>query len=194
LKKRIVRALIHEVIVDTDNAAGNVVIVIHWHGGVHTQLSVRRRRRGQNSTHTDIRIVEAVRLISKICSDDMIAGVLNRNGLLTGRKNRWTRERVAGLRSKRGIPAHSAARQAAEGWVNLTQAARLVGVCPKTLRSAAERGEIPFDHPLPDGPWVFNRGDLTGPAIEEIVQRARARDPRGAGPMPGQRSLYPEST
>ena len=194
LKKRIVRTLIHEVVVDIDDAAGNVTMVIHWLGGVHTELSVRRRRRGQSSAHTDIRIVDAVRLIAKVCSDDMIADVLNRNGLLTGRKNRWSRERVVTLRSKHKIPVHSAARQEAEGWVNLTEAAVLVGVCPRTLRRAAERGQVPSNHPLPDGPWVFNRRDLRGPAIDEVVLRARRRSTRSAGPTPGQLSLDMTST
>jgi hypothetical protein len=32
-----------------------------------------------------------------------IAGILNRNGLVTGYGNRWTRERVTSLRSYHGI-------------------------------------------------------------------------------------------
>lgn len=141
-----------------------------------------------------MRIVEAVRLIAKVCSDNMIANVLNRNGLLTGRKNRWSRERVVTLRSKHGIPVHSAARQEAEGWVNLTEAAALVGVSPKTLKLATERGEVPFNHPLPDGPWVLNRKDSSGPAIEKLVERARRRTTRGTRPTPGQLSLGLTST
>jgi DNA invertase Pin-like site-specific DNA recombinase len=49
LKKRIVRSLIHEIIVDIDPHAAEVVLVIHWIGGVHTELRVPRRRRGENS-------------------------------------------------------------------------------------------------------------------------------------------------
>jgi hypothetical protein len=33
-----------------------------------------------------------------IANDDLIAGTLNRNGLVTGNGNRWTRERVTSLR------------------------------------------------------------------------------------------------
>ena len=50
LKKRLVRTLIHEVVVDVDAEAGEVILVIHWKGGVHTELRVPRRRRGQNSS------------------------------------------------------------------------------------------------------------------------------------------------
>jgi hypothetical protein len=46
--------------------------------------------------------VEAV-VLTRICPDDTIAGVLTRNGLLTGTGNRWTRERVVSLRKS---PSH----------------------------------------------------------------------------------------
>jgi hypothetical protein len=41
-----------------------------------------------------VEIVEAVRVLARLWSDDVLAGALNRNSLLTGRGNRCTRERV----------------------------------------------------------------------------------------------------
>jgi hypothetical protein len=90
LKKRIVRTLIHEVVVDVDAEAGELILVLHWKGGVHTELRLPRRRRGQNSNQTSKETVDAVKTLARICSDELIAGVLNRNGLLTARGNRWT--------------------------------------------------------------------------------------------------------
>jgi hypothetical protein len=43
--------------------------------------------------------------------------------------------------------------------MNLTQAARVLNINPRTLRLAVERGQIEARHPLPDGPWVINRRD-----------------------------------
>ena len=37
LKKRIVRTLIQEVVVDVDTQAGEILLLIHWKGGVHTE-------------------------------------------------------------------------------------------------------------------------------------------------------------
>ena len=51
----------------------------------------RRRRRGQSATHTSKDVVDAVRVLARICPDDLPANVLNRNRLLTGRGNRRTR-------------------------------------------------------------------------------------------------------
>ena len=79
---------------DVNPPAGEVILVIHWKGGVHTELRLPRRRRGQNSAQTSKEIIDTVRVLTRICPDEVIAGVLNRNGLLTGRGNRWTQERV----------------------------------------------------------------------------------------------------
>jgi hypothetical protein len=171
LKKRIVRTLIKEIIVDVDNNACEVIVVIHWNGGVHTEVRLPRRRRGQNSSQAPKEVIEAVRELSHICSDKIIASILNRNGLVTGRGNRWTREHVTALRTYHQIPCYSADVQGAEGRVNLTQAARILNLSPKTLRLAVERGEIEARHPLPDGPWVISRCALQTQAAADLVQR-----------------------
>ena len=173
LKKRIVRTLIREVVVDVDAAAGEVILVIHWKGGVHTELRLPRRRRGQNSQQTSPEIVGAVRVLAQICSDTGIAGVLNRHGLRTGRGNRWTQERVTALRSHHGIPCYDRDRRVSEGWMNLTEAATVLKVSARTLRLAVERGELAAQHPLPDGPWVFRRDALMTPRADKLVERVR---------------------
>jgi DNA invertase Pin-like site-specific DNA recombinase len=173
LKKRIVRALIEEVVVNVDAERGEIIANIHWKGGVHTELRMPRRRRGHSRAHTPKEIVEAVRILTRICSDDTIAGVLTRNGLLTGMGNRWTRERVVSLRSHHGIPCYDADRRQAEGWLSLTEAAAQIGVSGITLRLAIERGEIEAEHPLPDGPWILNRRGLETVASAQLVERGR---------------------
>jgi len=173
VKKRIVRTLIQEVIVDVDAAAGEIILVIHWEGGAHTELRLPRRRRGQNSHHTSPEIVDAVRTLAYICSDDLLANALNRSGLLTGRGNRWTRERVTALRTHHDIPCYDPVRRASGGWMNLTEAAQRLGINARTLRLAVEHGEIDADHPLPDAPWVFQRSVLESDAATRLVARVR---------------------
>ena len=57
--------------------------------------------------------------------------------------------------------------------MNLTEAADALGVSPRTLRLAVERGEIEAAHPLADGPWVFNRNELAKKAAVDFVERIR---------------------
>jgi hypothetical protein len=194
LKKRLVRTLIHEIVVDIAAETGEVVLIIHWKGGVHTELRLPRRRRGQNATHTSKDVVEAVRVLARICPDDLLANVLNRNGLLTGRGNRWTRERVVSLRTHHEIPCYDRDRRASDGWMNLSEAARILGISPRTLRLAVERGDIDAAHPLPDGPWVFQRQALEAPAAAALVARVRDRNHQPAIPNSQQRSLVFSNT
>ena len=193
LKKRIVRTLIHEVVADIDDVASEIILIIHWVGGAHSEMRLSKRRRGQrNSTSTDI--IEAVRQLVLIASDDLIAGVLNRNGLKTGNGNRWTRERVTSMRSNYRIPVFKAAEDGIEPWLNLGNAAKLLKIAPKTLRLAAEAGEIEAIHPLTDGPWIFARTALTTLAAQSITERVRQNPKYPAGSHPGQQSLFSSAT
>jgi DNA invertase Pin-like site-specific DNA recombinase len=193
LKKRIVRTVIQEVVADLDDQTAEIVLFIHWIGGAHTEHRLPRRRRGQrNSTPADI--VEAVRGLALVMKDHHIAGVLNRNGLKTGNGNRWTRERVTALRSHHRIPVYKLAEDGLEPWLTLNDAAALVGVAPRTLRLAAERGEIEAAHPLADGPWLFRRADLNGPAGQALTLRVQNGRPPPAVPDPGQQNLFSSTT
>ena len=189
LKKRIVRTLIHEVIADIDPEAAEIVLLIHWIGGVHSEIRLPRRRRGQrNSTSADV--IAAVRQLVLIANDDVIAGILNRNGLVTGYGNRWTRERVTSLRSHHRIPVYKSADDGIEPWLNLSRAARLLHVSPRTLRLAAQAGEIEAIHPLPDGPWIFSRTVLSTASARAISERARQNPKYPAGSHPDQQNLF----
>ena len=84
---------------------GEIVLVIHWIGGIRTELRLPRRRRGQRKSASP-NLISAIRQLVLIANDDLLAGILNRNGLTTGRGNRWTRERVTALRSYHKIPVY----------------------------------------------------------------------------------------
>jgi len=189
LKKRILRTLIKEIVVDVDEAKGEIHLTIHWHGGVHTNLVTHRRKSG-GTTKTSVDAIEAVRILTLISTDEMIAGVLNRNGLRTGRGNRFTRERIVTLRNRHQIAVHNSEERIKNGWMTLSEAADYLGVSPRTLRTAAEAGDIPGRHPLKDGPWVFGRADLDSATAQVIKQRASRRNQKGgAVPNSKQKNL-----
>jgi len=193
LKKRIVRTLIHEVIADIDQIAAEIILLVHWVGGVHSEIRLPKRRRGQrNSTSADV--IAAVRQLVLIAKDDLIAGILNRNGLTTGHGNRWTRERVTSLRSHHHIAVYNPADNGIEPWLNLGAAAKLLQVTPKTLRLAAEAGEIEAIHSLPEGPWIFSRAALSTSSARAITERARQNPKHPTGSHPDQQNLFPSMT
>ena len=150
-------------------STAEIVLTIHWVGGAHTEHRLPRRRRGQrNSTSADI--VEAVRTLALIARDDVIAGILNRNGLKTGNGNRWTRERVTSLRSNYRIPVlpRGAGRQSSPGSTS-ARPPPSSALRRARLRLAAERGEIDAKHPLEDGPWLFSRADSRQSGCRALV-------------------------
>jgi hypothetical protein len=73
----------------------------------HTARCANLPMRIKASTSADV--IAAVRQLVLIADDNLIAGILNRNGLVTGYGNRWTRERVTSLRSHHRIAVYKPA-------------------------------------------------------------------------------------
>ncbi len=61
LKKRIVRTVIEEILVDVDDEAARVNAVVRWAGGQHSALSVEKRRSGQHRYRTDAGVILLIR-------------------------------------------------------------------------------------------------------------------------------------
>ena len=97
-RQRLVRALITEIIVDIDEAAGEIVLVIHWKGGQHSELRVRKPRTGEHGCSTPEQALAVIRSMAGRWSDQDIAASLNRMGMPTGQGKTWTAHRVSSLR------------------------------------------------------------------------------------------------
>jgi hypothetical protein len=62
VKQRIVRILIHEIIADVDEAQQAIVLVIHWAGGRHSELQVKRNKTGgHRRCTTSVEAIDVVR-------------------------------------------------------------------------------------------------------------------------------------
>ena len=194
LKKRIARTLIEEIVVDTNAEEGWTDALIHWKGGVHTQRRIKRLKRGVGPTHTAPEILEAIATLATIADDQYIASLLNRNGLKTGRGNRWTRGRVCSCRSKRKIAPYNEERRKRNGLMNLTQAAAFLDISPAPLRKAAQRGELPALHPIANGPWIFKVADLDTNTARTLAERIKTRNKGGTFQSPAQLSLFKSTT
>jgi DNA invertase Pin-like site-specific DNA recombinase len=170
LKKRIARAVIEEVVVDIENDR-EIVVLIHWKGGVHTELRVAKRHRGQNRVSTSANAVDAIRALAVFFDDQRIASFLVRAGLKTAKGLAWSRPIVAAIRHARAIPPRSAS--SAEPWLTLQQAVELVRAAPETLQAAVADGDLEALHPLANGPWLFRRESLLAWNSSRRVRRGR---------------------
>ena len=166
LKKRIVRLLIEEIVATATAEPPAVTLVMHWKGGTHTQLVVRKNRVGGHRYCTDRAIIDVVRDLARSLPDGEIARILNRLGYSTGQRNSWTAARVASLRYGHQIPAVDPT--APTALLTMWDAARALGVSPMTVRRLITRKMLPATQPVPYAPWAIRPEDL---ALED-VQRA----------------------
>jgi hypothetical protein len=77
-RQRLVRALITEIIVDIDDAAGEIVLVIHWKGGQQSELRIRKPRIGEHGCSTPEQALAVIRSMAGRWSDQDIAASPNR--------------------------------------------------------------------------------------------------------------------
>jgi len=186
LKKRIIRTLVEEIVVDTTEH--EVLVVVHWKGGVHTEAVVARRRRGQNRAQSSAEIIDAIRLLARVCSDEGIARALSLSEIRTARGNLWTSTLVRAFRSHHEIDVYSS--KGGEAWLTLTRAAEVAGVAALTLKRAIARGVVIAVRPVPRGPWILEKADLMRPEVlQRITKRSRPGADDPAAPTSAQQSL-----
>jgi excisionase family DNA binding protein len=172
-RKRIVRAVLNEIVVRI--ADGYVDLVLHWQGGDHTALRVKKNAVGRHrwtvAEETEILIRELARLMP----DKAIAALLNRAGKPTGRNNGWTQNRVCTFRNHRGIEVYRDGERLQRGELTLDEAATRLNVSAMTVLRMIHRGGIPARQLCKGAPWVIKVADIdTEAARSEAGSRRRA--------------------
>src|ERR1700738_2537500 len=119
-RQRLLRALVIDIIADVDEAAREVVLTIHWCGGQHSQLRVRKPRSGEHGCRTPDEALAVMRSMATRWSDEDIAASLNRMGMPTGQGKTWTAHRVSSVRRVNGIPAYRSAEKDGE-WLTMSE-------------------------------------------------------------------------
>ena len=157
-RKRLIRAVMREVVARVED--DQVQLLLHWQGGDHTRLTVRKNRRGQTRWAVEPETVDLIRTCARLMPDKAIAGMLNRTGKRTGRLNGWTQSRVRGFRNTHGIAVYMDGEWAARGEVTLTEAARMLDLSPMTVLRQIRAGIIPAEQYCKGAPWVIKRQDI----------------------------------
>jgi len=185
LKKRILRTVLTEIIIDNETDSTNHRLRLHWAGGVHTELRVARTKPGQHRYSADRSAIELVTELARICPDKTIAAILNRLGYKTGQEKTWNASRVAGLRGYHKIAPF----RGQDGWVTQEQAARELHVSNTVVKRLIRQLILPARQVVKCAPWIIEKNDLLLPAVQAQVKAAR----RGAHRLPqillGQRQL-----
>ena len=116
-RQQLLRTLITDIVVDVDDEARDVILTIHWRGGQHSELRVRKQRAGEHGCATAEDALAVMRSMAGRWSDEHIAATLNRMGLPTGQGKTWT--------------AHRARRSAAcDGFTHIAQRRKMASGSP----------------------------------------------------------------
>ena len=174
LKQRIVRILVHEIVADTDETAGEIVLLIHWAGGRHSELRIKKNVSGRHSKCTAEEAVEAVRQMAGKYSDDRIAATLNRLGLKTGAGNGWSELRVRTLRHRLGVAAFDPA-AVQSTTVTLEQAAEKLAVSVTVIRRLVAERKLAAAQSIQGAPWEIPTAALDLEEVRQEVLRIKNR-------------------
>ena len=174
-KQRLVRALVEEVLVDVEDATREVVLVIHWRGGQHSELRVRKPETGEPTKRTSEEADRGIRDMATRWSDADIAATLNRMGLRTGHEKTWTEIRVGTYRRTAAIPGYESAINDGR-CLTLLEAAQKLGVTCHALRKLITTGVLPAHQVIKDAPWQIQATNLERAEIREALHgRLRRR-------------------
>lgn len=185
LKKRIVRTLIEEVIVDaslpTSVGTGPLEAVIHWVGGQHSVVKVARNSSGHHRFATDKDTVELVRELAEAMPDKEIARTLNRLGRKTSHGHAWKESRVETIRRNYDIKACSAKDRKEKGLLNMQEAAQHLGVSPMSVMRLIREGILAARQAVPGAPRLIEEKDLDRPEVRNATTQIKER---GRIPLP----------
>jgi DNA invertase Pin-like site-specific DNA recombinase len=177
LKQRIIRILMEEIVADVDERTQEVVLVIHWVGGRHSELRVPKLKTGQHGRCTQTEAVDIVRQMATRYPDGEIALTLNRLRLRTGAGNTWSEARVRSLRSYLKLPAYRA--DQTDERMNMLQAAERLGVSPTVVRRLIANKILQATQILPGAPWEIDPKAVASPEVIQAAAALKNRDNYG---------------
>jgi excisionase family DNA binding protein len=169
-RQRLLRALVSDIIADVDEATREVVLTIHWRGGQHSQLRIRKPRSGEHGCRTSDEALAVMRSMATRWSDADIAATLNRMGMPTGQGKTWTAHRVSSVRRVNGIHAYRSAEKSGE-WLTMSEAAATLGVTHHRIRRLIKDSILPAEQVVPGAPYQIRASDLQDERVVAAIVR-----------------------
>ncbi len=168
-RKELLRALLEEVILAVDRIERNAHLTLRWRGGTITALDLFLPRYQPRGIRTDEDTISLLRRLAVHYPDDVIAGILNRQGRRTANGERFTANQVGNLRRYRDIPRFQPSAESPTGeLVTLKEAAKILGVVPSTIHRWINDGFVAGEQITPGAPWRIRMTDeLRARFVEE---------------------------
>lgn len=188
LKKRIVRTLLEEVVVDGGAEKDAIVLLLHWAGGAHTELSAPRRAARSRVTPGDL--IGVIRSLRAVVDDAEMARLLNRAAIRTQQGQTWTADRVSRFRHRHGLPAFDPRAKAANGWLLQGEAANKLGISAMSVHRLIQRGLLSAEQPLRGLPCILRESDLARAPVQAAIEALKRRKPSPLTDSRNQKTLF----
>ena len=159
-RKELLRVLLEEVVIDLPGDGERIHLALRWQGGLRSELEFERQRGRPAPLRTEEETVELVRRLAAHYPDRQISAILNRQGRTTVKGLRFTRNRVAVLRTSWGIACYQAPDAPPPGdLVTVAEAARELGIAGSTIHRWLNDGFIAGEQLTPGAPWRIRMND-----------------------------------
>lgn len=193
LKKKIVRAVVEEIVVDLDEERTTLRFIVHWKGGAHTRFEMPRPPTGAGR-RTEVDDLEIIRkMASHGYGDNEIARVLVNLDRKTAKGKSWNERRVKSVRDHNSIAGQKHTARDPE-ILTRNEAARQCGVSSVTIQRLVRAGTLRREQVVPWAPWEIRRSDLDSEPVRKALRRLRetGRLGRGGEDSAGQLSFFEE--
>jgi DNA invertase Pin-like site-specific DNA recombinase len=169
-RKELLRTLLEEVILNLQRAEGHAHLTLRWRGGAITVLDVPVPRFKPMGPRTDEDTISLLRRLAALYPDEVIAGILNRQGRKTATGDRFTANQVGSLRRYRNIPRFQPSAEPPTGeLVSIRKAAQILDMNTSSIHRWLADGFIAGEQITPGAPWQIR---ITDELRARIVQQA----------------------
>jgi DNA invertase Pin-like site-specific DNA recombinase/uncharacterized protein YndB with AHSA1/START domain/predicted DNA-binding transcriptional regulator AlpA len=169
-RKELLRTLLEEVLLNLKRAEGHAHLTLRWRGGAITTLDVPVPRFKPMGPRTDEDTISLLRRLTVLYPDEVIAGILNRQGRKTATGERFTANQVGSLRRYRNIPRFQPPAEPPSGeLVSIRKAAQILGMNTSSIHRWLADGFIAGEQVTPGAPWQIR---ITDELRSRIVQQA----------------------
>lgn len=148
---------------------------LHWQGGGHTEITVRRNRTGEHRYKADRQTDDLITGLARNLGDAPIAGLLNRLGTKTSKGNNGNKDRVRTFRSRHRIAAYRDGGRREWNELVLSEVAVRLEVDPSAARRQVTVGLHPARQACTGAPWIIGAGDPDSPRIAAALPGRRIR-------------------
>jgi len=169
-RKELLRTLLEEVILNLKRAEGRAHLTLRWRGGAFTTLDVPVPKFKPVGPRTDEDTISLLPRLAALYPDEVIAGILNRQGRKTATGERFTANQVGSLRRYRGISRYQPPATPPDGdLVTIRKAAQILGMNTSSIHRWLADGFIAGEQVTPGAPWQIR---INNELRSRIVQQA----------------------